>query len=146
MPAAEIQVTLPDGSERRLAAGATGADLAKAIGPGLAKAALAVRVDGQVWDLSRPLPDGMRVTILTDKDPQALDVLRHSSAHVLATAVRQLFPHAKIGFGPPIEDGFYYDFEVPRPFTPEDLEAIEKKMVEVVKADYPFVREEVDRR
>ncbi len=119
--------------------------MAQAIGPGLAKAALAVGVDGQVWDLARPLPDGQRVAILTDKDPQALDVLRHSSAHVLATAVRQLFPHAKIGFGPPIEDGFYYDFEVPTPFTPEDLERIEAKMREVVAADYPFVREEVDR-
>src|SRR5213083_282817 len=141
----EIRVTLPDGSEKRVPAGSTGADLAKAIGPGLAKAALAVRVNGNVWDLTRPLPDGAKLTILTDKDPQALEVLRHSSAHVLATAVRQLFPHAKIGFGPPIEDGFYYDFEVERPFGPEDLEAIEKKMVEVVKADYPFVREEVSR-
>jgi len=145
MVAAEIRVTLPDGSEKRLPPGSSGADLAKAIGPGLAKAALAVRVNGNVWDLARPLPDGAKVVILTDKDPQALEVLRHSSAHVLATAVRQLFPHAKIGFGPPIEDGFYYDFEVPRPFGPEDLEAIEKKMVEVVKADYPFVREEVSR-
>ena len=145
MVAAEIRVTLPDGSEKRLPQGSTGADLAKAIGPGLAKAALAVRVNRNVWDLTRPLPDGASVSILTDKDPQALDVLRHSSAHVLATAVRQLFPHAKIGFGPPIEDGFYYDFEVPQPFAPEDLEAIEKKMAEVVKADYPFVREEVSR-
>ena len=141
----EIHVTLPDGSERRLPAGATGADLAQAIGPGLAKAALAVRVDGQVWDLTRPLPDGMRVAIVTDRDAQALDVLRHSCAHVLATAVRQLLPHAKIGFGPPIEDGFYYDFQVPTPFTPEDLERIEAKMREVVQADYPFVREEVSR-
>src|SRR5881296_3675058 len=141
----EIRVTLPDGSEKRVPAGSTGADLAKAIGPGLAKAALAVRVNGNVWDLARPLPDGAKVTILTDKDPSALEVLRHSSAHVLATAVRQLFPQAQIGFGPPIEDGFYYDFEVQRPFGPEDLEAIEKRMVEVVKADYPFVREEVDR-
>src|SRR3989442_1778597 len=141
----EIRVTLPDGSEKRVPAGSTGADLAKAIGPGLAKAALAVRVNGNVWDLGRPLPDGAKVSILTDKDPQALEVLRHSSAHVLATAVRQLFPHAQIGFGPPIEDGFYYDFAVERPFGPEDLEAIEKKMGEVVKADYAFVREEVDR-
>src|SRR5256884_529127 len=145
MVAAEIRVTLPDGSEKRLPQGSTGADLAKAIGPGLAKAALALRVNGSVWDLARPLPDGAKVTILTDKDPQALEVVRHSSAHVLATAVRQLFPHAKIGFGPPIEDGFYYDFDVGRPFAPEDLEAIESKMVEVVKADYPFVREEVSR-
>jgi len=141
----EIRVTLPDGSVKAIPANSTGADLARAIGPGLARAALAIRVDGQVWDLSRPLPDGMRVSILTDKDPQALDVLRHSSAHVLATAVRQLFPHAKIGFGPPIDDGFYYDFEVPTPFTPEDLERIEAKMREVAAADYPFVREVVDR-
>ncbi len=145
MAAAEIRVTLPDGSQKALPAGVTGADLAKAVGPGLAKAALAVRVDGKVQDLSRPLPDGATVSILTDKDPQALDVLRHSSAHVLATAVRQLFPHAKIGFGPSIEDGFYYDFEVPTPFTPDDIQAIEAKMGEVAKADYPFVREEVSR-
>src|SRR5207253_1785179 len=145
MAAAEVRVTLPDGSEKRLPVGAPGADLAQAIGPGLAKAAVAARVDGQVWDLTRRLPDGVTVAILTERDRQALDVLRHSSAHVLATAVRQLFPHAKIGFGPPIEDGFYYDFEVERPFGPEDLEAIEKKMMEVVKADYPFVREEVSR-
>jgi threonyl-tRNA synthetase len=145
MAASEICVTLPDGSEKRMPAGSTGADLAKAIGPGLAKAALAVRVDGQVRDLARPLPDGMKVAILTDKDPPALDVLRHSAAHVLATAVRQLFPRARIGFGPPIEDGFYYDFEVPAPFTPEDLQRIEARMREVTAADYPFVREEVDR-
>jgi threonyl-tRNA synthetase len=141
----EIRVTLPDGSEKRVPAGSTGADLAKAIGPGLARAALAARVNGEVRDLARPLPDGANVAILTDKDPPALDVLRHSSAHVLATAVRQLFPHAQIGFGPPIEDGFYYDFQVPTPFSPEDLAKIEAKMREVVQADYPFVREEVDR-
>src|SRR6266852_8739295 len=145
MAATEMRVTLPDGSQKVLPAGATAADLAKAIGPGLAKAALAAKVNGEVRDLARPLPDGAGVELLTDKHPQALDVLRHSSAHVLATAVRQLFPHAKIGFGPPIEDGFYYDFEVGRPFGPEDLEAIEKKMREVTAADYPFVREEVDR-
>ena len=145
MTVAEIRVVLPDGSERTLPAGATGADLARAIGPGLAKAALAVRADGHVLDLGRRLPDGQKVAILTDKDPQALDVLRHSCAHALATAVRQLFPHARIGFGPPIEDGFYYDFEVPQPFTPDDLERIEAKMREVAKADYPFVREEVSR-
>jgi threonyl-tRNA synthetase len=145
MTASEIHVTLPDGSDRALPAGSTAADLARAIGPGLAKAALAARVNGEVRDLTRPLPDGATVAIVTDKDPAALDVLRHSSAHVLATAVRQLFPHAAIGFGPAIEDGFYYDFEVPRPFTPEDLAAIEEKMREVAAADHPFVREEVDR-
>jgi len=140
-----IRVTLPDGSQKTLPAGATGMDVAKAIGPGLAKAALAIRVNGDVRDLGRPVPDGATISILTDKDPQALDVLRHSSAHALATAVRQLFPQAQIGFGPPIEDGFYYDFDIGRPFTPEDIEAIEKKMAEVLKADYPFVREEVSR-
>src|SRR5713226_5197515 len=145
MPAAEIRVRLPDGSVKALPAGATAADLAKAIGPGLAKAALAAKVNGEVRDLARPLPDGVAVELLTDKHPQALDVLRHSSAHVLATAVRQLLPHAKIGFGPAIEDGFYYDFEVPTPCTPEDLARIEAKMAEVTAADYPFVREEVDR-
>src|SRR6266581_2115323 len=145
MPPSEIQVVLPDGSKKTLPAGATGVDLAGAVGPGLAKAALAIRVNGDVRDLQRPLPDGVKVSILTDKDPQALDGLRHSSAHVLATAVRQLFPKAQIGFGPPIEDGFYYDFDIGRPFTPEDLEAIEKKMAEVTKQDYPFVREEVSR-
>src|SRR6058998_3708073 len=145
MVAAEIRVTLPDGSQKTLPKGSTAADLARAIGPGLAKAALAAQVNGEVRDLSRPLPDGATVEIVTDKHAQALDVLRHSAAHVLATAVRQIFPHAKIGFGPPIEDGFYYDFDVGRPFAPEDLEAIEKKMAEVVKADHPFVREEVSR-
>src|SRR5260370_5142593 len=134
MPAAEIRVRLPDGSEKALPAGATAADLAKAIGPGLAKAALAAKVNGEVRDLARPLPDGVAVELLTDKHPQALDVLRHSSAHVLATAVRQLFPHAKIGFGPPIEDGFYYDFGLPTPFTPEDLSLIEAKTVEAPRA------------
>jgi threonyl-tRNA synthetase len=143
--AADLHITLPDGSTRVLPAGATARDLAAQIGPGLAKAAIAARVNGEVRDLARPLPDGASVAIVTDKDPQALDVMRHSAAHVLATAVRQLFPKAGIGFGPPIEDGFYYDFEVERPFGPEDLEAIEQQMVEVAKADHPFVREEVSR-
>jgi len=145
MPDTEIRVTLPDGSTKVLPAGATGRDLAQAIGPGLARAAIAARVSGDVRDLTRPLPDGAAVALLTDRDPQALDVLRHSTAHVLATAVRQLMPHARIGFGPSIEDGFYYDFEVLTPFTPDDLERIEAKMHEVTAANHPFVREEVDR-
>jgi len=115
------------------------------IGPGLAKAALAARVDGAIWDLSRPIEQDASFAILTDRDPDALEVLRHSTAHIMATAVRELFPGAGIGFGPPIEDGFYYDFDVPRPFTPEDLEAIERKMGEVAERDYPFSREVVDR-
>jgi threonyl-tRNA synthetase len=125
--------------------GATGLDLAREIGPGLARSALAIRVDGQVRDLERPLERDAAVAILTDRDPAALEVLRHSAAHVLATAVRTLFPTAGIGFGPPIEDGFYYDFQVPRPFTPEDLERIEAVMREVAAANHPFVREVVDR-
>src|SRR3989442_15557823 len=103
MVASEIRVTLPDGSEKQLPAGATAADLAQAIGPGLAKAAVAARVDGQVWDLARRLPGGVKVAILTDRDPQALDVLRHSSAPVLATAGLPPFSHANNAIGPPIE-------------------------------------------
>ena len=141
--AEQIRITLPDGSVRSEPAGATARDLAESIGPRLARAAVAARVDGEIWDLHRPLPDGATVEILTDGDSAALEVLRHSAAHVLATAVRQLFPEAHIGFGPAIEDGFYYDFEVPRPFTPDDLAAIEQKMRDVVKADHPFRREEV---
>jgi threonyl-tRNA synthetase len=102
-------------------------------------------VDGEVYDLDRPIESDAEFAILTDRDPEALEVLRHSTAHILATAVRELFPGAGIGFGPAISDGFYYDFEVPRPFTPEDLEAIEDKMREVAARDYPFVREVVTR-
>jgi len=140
-----VRLTLPDGSVREMPSGATGQELAAAIGPGLARAAVAITVDGEVRDLARPITADAAVTILTERDPAALDVLRHSAAHVLATAVRELFPSAGIGFGPPIEDGFYYDFEVPRPFTPEDLEAIESRMRDVSARDYPFQREVVDR-
>ena len=140
-----VRVTLPDGSVREVARGATAREVAESIGAGLARAAVAARVDGTVWDLDRPIERDTSLAILTDRDPDALEVLRHSAAHVLATAVRDLFPGAGIGFGPPIEDGFYYDFEVPRPFTPEDLERIEARMGEVAVADYPFVREVVDR-
>jgi threonyl-tRNA synthetase len=140
-----VQVTLPDGSQRKAAAGTTPRQIAESIGPGLARAALAARVNGEIWDLDRPLESDASVAILTDRDPDALQVLRHSSAHILATAVRELFPHAGIGFGPPIEDGFYYDFQVDRPFTPEDLARLEAKMAEVAARDFPFVREVVDR-
>ncbi len=140
-----IRLTLPDGSVRELPSGTTGLELARQIGPGLAKAALAVRVNGQVRDLNRPIEEDATVAILTDRDLDALEVLRHSAAHVLATAVRQIYPQAGIGFGPAIEDGFYYDFDVPRPFTPEDLEQIEAAMRDVAAKDYPFVREVVER-
>jgi threonyl-tRNA synthetase len=130
---------------REVARGATSRQVAQSIGPGLAKAAIAARVDGQIRDLDRALETDAAFAILTDRDPDALEVLRHSAAHVLATAVREVFPGAGIGFGPPIEDGFYYDFDVPRPFTPEDLELLEQKMGEVAQRDYPFVREVVNR-
>jgi threonyl-tRNA synthetase len=140
-----VRVTLPDGSQREVPAGTTARQLAEGIGAGLARAALAARVNGQVWDLDRPLESDASVAILTERDPEALELLRHSSAHILATAVRELFPSAGIGFGPPIEDGFYYDFQVDRPFTPEDLQRLEAKMAEVAARDFPFVREVVDR-
>ena len=133
-----IRITLPDGSVREVPRGTTGDDLARQIGPGLARAALAMRVNGEVRDLARPIEEDARIEILTDRDEAGLEVLRHSTAHVLATAVRELFPRAGIAFGPPIEDGFYYDFEVPRPFTPEDLERIEAKMRELANQDRPY--------
>ena len=140
-----IQLRLPDGTVREVPSGTTSREVAQGIGAGLARAALASRVNGQVRDLDRPLTESSDFAILTDKDPQALELLRHSAAHILATAVRELFPTAAIGFGPAIEDGFYYDFGVDKPFTPEDLERIEKKMGEVAEKDYPFVREVVSR-
>ena len=140
-----VRVTLPDGSQRETPSGTTPRQVAESIGPGLARAALAARVNGEIWDLDRPLEADASLAILTDRDAEALPVLRHSSAHILATAVRELFPNAGIGFGPPIEDGFYYDFQVDRPFTPEDLERLEAKMAEVAARDFPFVREVVDR-
>lgn len=139
------QLTLPDGSVREVPQGTTSRQVAQSIGAGLARAALAARVNGQIWDLDRPIDQDATFSVLTEKDVAALEVLRHSAAHILATAVRELFPKAAIGFGPPIEDGFYYDFDVGRPFTPEDLELIEKKMAEVTAKDYPFTREVVSR-
>jgi len=143
--AQDIHLTLPDGSVRSYPAGVTGQEVAASIGAGLARAAAAIRVDDEVRDLMSPIRADARIAVLTDKDPAALAVLRHSAAHVLATAVRELFPSAGIGFGPAIDEGFYYDFEVPRPFTPEDLEQVEARMAEVARKDYPFVRAEVSR-
>ncbi len=140
-----IRVHLPDGSEKEVPAGSNAGDVAAAIGPGLAKAAVAAVADGEVIDLMRPLEDGAQLRILTDRDPEALGVLRHSTAHVLATAVRALRPEAGIGFGPAIDEGFYYDFDVDEPFTPEDLEAFEAEMQKVVEADQPFERRRVTR-
>jgi threonyl-tRNA synthetase len=140
-----MKVVLPDESTRELPDGATGRDLAGAIGPGLAKAALAVRVGDEVRDLSAPLRDGERVEIVTDKSPDALDLIRHDAAHVMATAVTELYPGTKVSIGPPIESGFYYDFEFPEGVKVSDaeLERIEQKMKEHIDADEPFERTDV---
>jgi threonyl-tRNA synthetase len=140
----ELTLVLPDGATRTVPAGTLPADVVRSIGERLLSAAVAVSVDGEIQDLMTPLRKGGAFRVLTERDPEALAVLRHSAAHVLATAVRRLRPDAKIGFGPAIEDGFYYDFEVASPFTPEDLEAFEKEMRRVAQEKYPFVREEVD--
>lgn len=136
---------LPDGSTRELPAGSTAGDVAADIGPGLAKAAVAAVADGEVVDLMRPLSGRVELRILTERDPEALPVLRHSAAHVLATAVRALRPGAGIGFGPSIDEGFYYDFEVGEPFTPDDLEAFQAEMARVIDEDQPFERRRVTR-
>jgi threonyl-tRNA synthetase len=143
----EIEVTLPDGSARRLPEGSTGADLAASIGRGLAKAAVAATVDGAEVDLTTPLPAGSTVSIVTVTTDEGRAVLRHSTAHVLAQAVCDLFPGAKYAIGPPIKDGFYYDFELPGGvhFTDDDLARIETRMREIVAEDQPFVREELSR-
>lgn len=140
-----MSVRLPDNSIRELATGATGADLAGAIGPRLLEAALAVRMDGQLQDLTVPLREGAQVAVVTSKDPDALGILRHSTAHLLAQAVKRLFPAAKVGIGPVIEDGFYYDFLVESFFTPEDLVAIEAEMRRLAEAAAPVLREELSR-
>ena len=140
-----LTLTLPDGSPRTVEAGTLPLDVVKSIGERLARDAVAVEVNGEIQDLMTPLRRSGSFRVLTAKDPRALGVLRHSAAHVLATAVRRLRPDARIGFGPAIEDGFYYDFEVQEPFTPEDLARFEDEMARVVKEKFPFTRAEVSR-
>ncbi|HPV77644.1 MAG TPA: TGS domain-containing protein, partial [Gemmatimonadaceae bacterium] len=142
---APLTLTLPNGDTRQVDAGTLPREVVASIGPRLLNAAIAVTVDGEVQDLMTPLRRGGAFKVLTDKDAESLAVLRHSGAHILATAVRRLRPDAKIGFGPAIDDGFYYDFEVEKPFTPEDLESFEAEMKKVIAEKYPFQREEVDR-
>ena len=141
----ELTITLPDGSERTLPEGATGTDLAASIGPGLARAALVMAADDEPVDLSAELHDGAKVRILTDRDPDVLEHIRHSTAHVLAQAVLELWPGATFAGGPPIEDGFYYDFELPggATFTDDDLVRIDAKMREIISADQSFERFEL---
>src|SRR3954453_6941288 len=140
-----MHVTLPDGTRLELADGATGADAAAAIGAGPARAAPAVQVDGEVRDLSRPLPDGAALEVVTERSPEALDLIRHEAAHVMATAVLELYPGVKISIGPPIADGFYYDFEFPDgvAISDADLPQIEDRMRAHIKADEPFTRVDV---
>ena len=140
-----MNIILPDGSVKELAEGATIADVAASIGAGLAKAALAGKIDGAPADLNAPVHDGATVEIITSKSAEALGIMRHSCAHVMAEAVQELFPGAQIAFGPATEDGFFYDFELSRSLTPDDFAAIEEKMAAIVKADEPFVREVVSR-
>src|SRR5690606_12344785 len=128
------------GSQRRFDQPVSVAEVAEAIGPGLAKAALAGKVNGKVVDTSFRLERDAELAIITGKDAEGLEVIRHSTAHLLAQAVKQLFPDAQVTIGPVIEDGFYYDFAYQRPFTPEDLAAIEKKMAELAAADQPVSR------
>ena len=140
-----ISVILPDNSTRELEEGATVADLAAAIGAGLAKAAVAGKIDGELVGLDAPLADGAQVEIVTKTSPEGLGILRHSTAHIMAEAVQELFPGAQIAFGPRTDDGFFYDFGLTENLSSDDFEAIEAKMKEIIKKDEPFVREVVTR-
>ncbi|MCZ6885685.1 MAG: threonine--tRNA ligase [Alphaproteobacteria bacterium] len=142
---ADITITLPDGSTRVMPNGTNGAEIAAAIGPGLAKAALAVKVDGAPWDLSRAIEDDAAVEILTIKSEGALDLLRHDAAHVMAEAVKELYEDVQVTIGPAIQDGFYYDFSREEPFTPADFEKIEARMSDIVDRDEEITREVWDR-
>ena len=136
-----IHVKLPDGSVKDVPKGTTALDIAKSIGQRLADATLVAKTNGDLIDVTRPLEKDTDLRLLTDRDPEALEVYRHSSAHLLAAAVLELFPETKLGHGPPTDTGFFYDFYRPTPFTPEDLQKIEKKMQELVQQDIPYARE-----
>src|SRR5574337_609621 len=142
----QIKVKLPDGSVKEVPKGSTALDVAKSISPRLADAALVAKTNGDLIDLARPLEKDTDLKILTEKDPDALQVFRHSSAHLLAAAVLELFPETKLGHGPATESGFFYDFYRPTPFTPEDLEKIEKRMQELAQQNIPYAREFVPRK
>ena len=137
-----LKLTFPDGSIREFDDGATGLDVAESISKSLAKAALAVSLDGVVWDLKRPIRRDAAIRIITAKDPEGLDIIRHDAAHVLAQAVQELFPGTQVTIGPVIEDGFYYDFAREEPFSTDDFANIEAKMAAIVDANYPIDREE----
>jgi threonyl-tRNA synthetase len=135
-----IEITLPDGSKQSVAAGTRPIDIARGISPRLADAALAAKVNGEMFDLTRPIEQDATLQVLTARDPESLEVYRHSAAHLLAAAVLELYPETQLGIGPPIENGFYYDFDRPTSFTPDDLEKIEKKMWEIQARALPYER------
>src|ERR1700674_5375874 len=135
-----IEITLPDGSKQSVAAGTSPIDIARSISPRLADAAIVAKVNGELYDLTRPLESDATVQLLTAKDPESLVVYRHSTAHLLAAAVLELYPETQLGIRPPIDTGFYYDFDRATPFTPDDLEKIEKKMWEIQARNLPYER------
>jgi threonyl-tRNA synthetase len=140
-----ISVTLPDGSQRQFDHPISIFDVANDIGAGLARAALAGKVNGELVDTTHIIDQDANVAIITERDDEGLDIIRHSTSHLMAQAVKQLFPEAQVTIGPVIEDGFYYDFSYAPGFTPEDLTRIEKRMQDIVKQDIPVVREEISR-
>jgi len=139
------KITLPDGSTLEVSNGTTVKHLAEQIGPGLAKAAVAAKIDGRLVDISMPLNGEVSVQIITTRDDEGLDVMRHSCAHIMAEAICSIWPDTKLVYGPTVEDGFYYDVDLDEPIRPDDFERIENKMAEIVKADRPFVRTEMTR-
>ncbi|MHC4758859.1 MAG: threonine--tRNA ligase [Planctomycetota bacterium] len=141
-----VQITLPDGSKLDIAEGSTVEQLAQQIGPGLAKAAIAAKLNEELVDLSSTMHQAAQIEIITSKDPQGLDIIRHSCAHIMAEAICSLWASAKLVYGPTVEDGFYYDIDLDEPIRPDDFSKIEQKMNEIVKADRPFVRKEMSRQ
>src|SRR5260221_4533204 len=141
-----VALRLPDGSRREFPGPVSGAELAAAIGPGLAKAAIAVKIDGRPRDLATVIDHDADVAIITPNAPEGVEILRHDAAHVMAEAVKELYPETQVTFGPATETGFYYDFARDQPFTPEDLVRIEERMREIVRRDEPIAREEWDPR
>ncbi|MHC4580582.1 MAG: TGS domain-containing protein, partial [Planctomycetota bacterium] len=139
------KITLPDGSTLEVSDSATAEQIAQQIGPALAKAAVAAKINGRLADLSTPISGEVALEIITGKDDQGLEIMRHSCAHVMAEAICSIWPETKLVYGPTVEDGFYYDVDLDEPIRPDDFERIERKMAEIVKAGKPFVRTEMTR-
>ncbi|MBV9150204.1 MAG: TGS domain-containing protein, partial [Alphaproteobacteria bacterium] len=140
VPGVPITITLPDGSRREFPQPLTGAELATAIGPGLAKAAVAIKIDGRPRDLATLIDRDAGIAIVTREMPEGVEILRHDAAHVMAEAVKELYPETQVTFGPATETGFYYDFARATPFTPDDLARIEERMRDIVRRDEPITR------